>query len=119
MSSIVHPLHTAGAIVDLVQRDGADAALASLRSDRPAIHDGAYHDTRAVFLVWAAQRLLDAGLSRTSVLWHPLVHVDSPLVWWDADVLDSDVARDGFVAPTHGTSAEPAPCEPTRTLVAA
>ena len=114
-----HHLDLVGALVDIVSNDGAAVALDSLREARPALHNGVYNDTVAVFLVWSVERLVAAGLSRRSVLWHPLVHVDSPLAWWSADVLDSAAAADHFVAPIGLASGEPMPCEPARTLAAA
>jgi hypothetical protein len=119
MTSPLHHSHFVASLVDLVRSEGASDALATVRVDRPAFADGEYHDTRAVFFVWAVERLVSAGLSRTQVLWHPLVHADSPLAWWSADVLESDVARQGFVAPTGLAAGEPTPVEPVAALAAA
>jgi hypothetical protein len=115
-------------ITALVRDAGPAAALDTLRRDRPAITvpgpvSGAataagYHDTLAVFHVWAVDRLLSAGLSDLAVLWHPLTHPESPLAWWDASTLASDAARDRFVASTEAAVGEPAPFEP-RVLLAA
>lgn len=102
-------------IADQVQRRGADAALAHLRRERPALRDGRYNDTVAVFTVWAIDRLLAGGLTSTAVLWHPLLHEDSVLAWWDAATLDSDRAADHFVPSTLALPGEPAPGEPTPT----
>lgn len=119
MTSPLHHSHFVASLVDLVCSEGASDALATVRADRPAFADGEYHDTRAVFFVWAVDRLVSAGLTRTQVLWHPLVHADSPLAWWSAEVLDSRTARHGFVAPTGLADGEPVPCEPTTALAAA
>jgi hypothetical protein len=119
MTSPLHHSHFVASLVDLVRSEGASDALATVRADRPAFADGAYHDTRAVFFVWAVDRLVSAGLTRTQVLWHPLVHADSPLAWWPTEVLDSSAARHGFVAPTGLADGEPAPAEPTTALAAA
>jgi hypothetical protein len=119
MNTQLHHSHFVASLVDLVRSEGASDALATVRTDRPAFADGEYHDTRAVFFVWAVERLVSAGLTRTQVLWHPLVHADSPLAWWSADVLDSDVARHGFVAPTGLAAGEPTPAEPVTALAAA
>lgn len=115
------PSHTSfvGGLVDLVREHGAAAALTALRAERPALRDGRYHDTEAVFFVWAVERLLDAGLTRTAVLWHPLVHADSPAAWWSTEVLDSAEAFDHFVVPTGLAAGEPCPLEPRDHLVAA
>ena len=117
--STSHPVTVNSHVLALVHDRGAAGALAALRADRPVIVDGAYHDTRAVFLVWAVDRLVSAGLSDMAVLWHPLVHVDSPLAWWPAAVLESDAARTGFVAPVGLAADEPRPAEPTAALIAA
>lgn len=119
MSTPTHHLDLVGTLADNIRLVGAAETLAVLRDERPAIHDGEYHDTRAVFFVWAVDRLLAAGLTPTALLWHPLVHADSPLAWWSADVLESPVATHGFVAPTGLLPGEPMPCEPAAALVAA
>jgi hypothetical protein len=104
--------HLVLSVVDLVDTVGAPDALATLRSERPALDEHGYHDTRAVFLVWAVERLRAAGLSPTAVLWHPLVHTDSVLAWYDAATLDSAAARETFVPSTLALPGEPAPHEP-------
>ena len=110
-----------------VRRAGAAVALDEIRATRPAIispsgtaHAGndAYHDTLAVFYVWAVDRLLAAGLNDVRVLWHPLTDVCSPRSWWDDDTLASDAAREHFVASTLARAGDPMPVE-FRTLVAA
>ena len=49
-------------LVRSVRTTGAANTLAQVRADRPAFDRGRYHDTRAVFYVWAVDRLVDAGL---------------------------------------------------------
>jgi hypothetical protein len=113
-------------ITALVRDAGPAAALDALRRDEPTIPvpgdrldaTPGYHDTLAVFHVWAVDRLLSAGLSDLAVLWHPLTHQDSPLMWWDVATLASTEARQGFVASTIAASFEPMPSEP-RVLLAA
>jgi hypothetical protein len=119
MNTQLHHSHFVASVVDLVRSEGARDALATVRAERPAFVGGEYHDTRAVFFVWAVERLVSAGLSRTQVLWHPLVHADSPLAWWSTEVLDSSAARQGFVTPTGLAEGEPTPVEPAPTLAAA
>src|SRR6185436_14694811 len=89
-----------------IRADGAAVALSQVRAERPAFHlredrDGkpfaSYHDTRAVFFVWAVDRLVAGGLSDFGVMWHPLLHISSPLVWWTATTLDSADATEQFV----------------------
>lgn len=113
-------------ITALVRDAGPAAALDTLRRDRPSITvpglrsaDAAgYHDTLAVFHVWAVDRLVSAGLSDLAVLWHPLTHPESPLAWWDAATLASTEAREGFVSSTCARAGEPAPFEPQSLLAA-
>jgi hypothetical protein len=119
MTTHTHHSHFVASLVDLVSSEGAEAALATVRDEHPAFADGHYHDTRAVFFVWAVDRLVAAGLTRTQVLWHPLVHADSPRAWWSDEVLESSVARHGFVAPTGLAAGEPTPAEPDSSLAAA
>jgi hypothetical protein len=97
---------------------GAAAALDDLRRTRPAIHDGGYHDTLAVFYVWGVDRLLAGGLGELGVLWHPLTQPRSALSWWHAAHLFADEAREHFVPSTLARAGEPRPAEPA-TLVAA
>lgn len=111
-------------IVDSVHRHGAAAALAEVRATRPPLHHGRYHDTAAVFTVWAVDRLLAGGLTPTAALWHPLLHEDSLYAWWDEATLDAADAARHFVpstlaAPGEPTPSEPAPQPPARRLVAA
>jgi hypothetical protein len=122
-ANVRHHLEFVAEVVALMHRVGAADALVTLRQERPAFHvsaDGpAYHDTRAVFTVWAVDRLVKAGLSPRAVLWHPLVHADSAHAWWTAAVLESDAAADSFVASDLVLPGEPEPHEPGRDLVAA
>ncbi len=99
-----------------VRAVGAAATLDELRRTRPAFTDGAYHDTLAVFGVWAVERLIDAGLTDVAILWHPLTDRRSPLAWWDAKTLAGTAARTSFVPSTRALAHEPQPSEP-RTLV--
>ena len=101
-----------------VREIGAAATLDQVRADCPQFDRGNYHDTRAVFFVWAVDHLVGAGLSDIGVLWHPLVDDRSPLVWWQPGVLESAAAHESFLAPTLGAEGELQPVEP-RLLVAA
>ena len=105
-------------LIDAVRAMGAAATLAELRHARPTITTEGYHDTVAVFYVWAIDRLVSAGLSDTQIHWHPLVDGGSLHAWWDDATLRSQRARDRFVASTRALVGEPAPFEP-RALVAA
>ncbi len=109
-------------ILRTVRASGAASALEQLRRERPAFHvdaDGAaYHDTRAVFFVWAVDRLVAGGLSDFGVLWHPLVESHSPQVWWSAATLASAEAHEHFVPSELARAGEPQPVEP-QALVAA
>jgi hypothetical protein len=96
-------------LVRSVRESGAANTLAQVRADRPAFHRGAYHDTRAVFFVWAVDRLIDGGLSDIGVLWHPLTSADSVFAWWSTATLDSAVAAGGFVAGELALPTEPQP----------
>jgi hypothetical protein len=99
-------------ITRLVRDAGAAAAIEHLRTARPAIDAGEYHDTLAVFHVWAVDRLVTAGLSDLAIVWHPLTDSRSPLAWWDAATLRSIEARESFVASTLALPGEVAPSEP-------
>lgn len=105
-------------ITTQVREQGAASALDHLRATRPALIAGEYHDTRAVFLVWAVERLVDSGLSDMAVLWHPLTDARSIEAWYDWSVLQSVAAREGFVPATLALLGEPEPTEP-RALAAA
>lgn len=118
-------------ITALVRDAGPVAALDELRRTRPALvpakidhvaadqaHDG-YHETLAVFYVWAVDRLAQAGLSDMAILWHPLTDTRSPMAWWDESTLSSVDARQQFVASTTAAEWEPQPTEPTNESVAA
>lgn len=102
-------------ILRTVRASGAAVALEQLRSTRPAFHVtdevATYHDTRAVFYVWAIDRLVTGGLSDFGVLWHPLLDSRSPLVWWSAATLASPDAVDHFVAAELARPTEPQPTE--------
>jgi hypothetical protein len=98
-----------------VRAHGAVAALAHLRSTRPALTAVGYHDTAAVFAVWAVDRLVAAGLDDFHVMWHPLTDARSIRSWWDETTLASAAARDGFVPSTLARPGEACPTEPTPT----
>lgn len=110
-------------ILRTVRASSAAVALEQLRTNRPAFHTGAdqvaaYHDTRAVFYVWAVDRLVTGGLSDFGVLWHPLVDSRSPFMWWSAATLATPAATQHFVAAELARPTEPQPVEPLN-LVAA
>lgn len=111
-SPLLHHTVLVQHVLGLVRKRGAAGALAELRRTRPPLDAAGYHDTRAAYLVWAVDRLVDAGLSDLGVLWHPLTDLRSPLAWWDAETLESDTARERFVPPTLGEDWEPRPAEP-------
>lgn len=103
-----------------VRARGAAATQSALDAERPAFHvlaDGTavYHQTVATFMVWAIDRLVEAGLSDMGVLWHPLVQVESARAWWTDETLASAAARDGVVPSDKALAHEPQP----RPLVAA
>lgn len=98
-------------ILRSVRADGAAAALAQVRAERPAFFDGSYHDTRAVFFVWAVDRLVQAGLSDVGVLWHPLTDDRSVEAWWSLDTLATDAAAAGFVSSELALAHEPQPVD--------
>ena len=79
-------------ILRTVRETGAVSALDELRSERPSFDGAGYHDTKAVFYVWAIDRLVAGGLSDFGVLWHPLLEAHSPQVWWSAATLASAAA---------------------------
>lgn len=115
-------------ILRTVRVSGAAVALEQLRTDRPAFHTtspiidaeqvAVYHDTRAVFYVWAVDRLVAGGLSDFGVLWHPLLDSRSPLVWWSAATLASVEATEHFVHAELARPTEPQPVEPMVLLAA-
>lgn len=111
-------------ITRLVRDAGPAAALDALRRSRPdlaassPVGGSGYHDTLAMFHVWAVDRLVAAGLSDTAILWHPLTDVRSPLSWWDAETLVSIEARTHAVASTLAEAWEPAPVVRTEALAA-
>jgi hypothetical protein len=108
-------------ILRTVRAHGAASALEQLRAERPAfhvdaVHGAMYHDTLAVFFVWAVDRLVGGGLSDFGVLWHPLVESHSPLVWWSAATLASPEAAEHFVASELARPGEPQPVPPLALL---
>ena len=110
-------------ILRQIRTNGALATLEQLRADRPAFHTSAdqvamYHDTRAVFYVWAVDRLIVGGLSDFGVMWHPLLDNRSPLVWWTAATLATTAAGDHFVAAELARPTEPQPVEPLALIAA-
>lgn len=105
-------------LLGTVRSDGAAATLRQVRADRPAFHGGRYHDTRAVFYVWAVDRLVQAGLSDIGVIWHPLTDSRSVEAWWTPAVLGSAAAREQFVPSDLALDSEPQPTGVT-TLTAA
>jgi hypothetical protein len=102
-----------------VRARGAATALAELRATRPAFTAVGYHDTAAVFAVWAGERLVAAGLSDRQIVWHPLTDARSVLAWWDEATLTSDAARVGFVPSTRAVLGDPLPGEPAELAPAA
>lgn len=112
-----HTAHVLAA-VDLVRRHGGPGALRRLRHAIPRYNEangtpntdhGGYHDTLTVFYTWAVGRLVDAGLSTTAILWHPLVSRTAPLAWWDRETLLSVDARRHFVPSSLALPGDPAP----------
>ena len=98
-------------LVRSVRATGAANTLAQVRADRPAFDRGRYHDTRAVFYVWAGDRLVAGGLSDIGALWHPLTDDRSVSAWWTTATLDSIEARASFVAAELARDGEPQPVE--------
>ncbi|MEY2754032.1 MAG: hypothetical protein RJB65_390 [Actinomycetota bacterium] len=97
-----------------VRARGAAATLSALEAERPAFHvlaDGTavYHHTEAAFMVWAIDRLVEAGLSDLGVLWHPLVQVASARAWWTDETLATEAAIRGFVPSDKALAHEPQP----------
>jgi hypothetical protein len=105
-------------ILRTVRETGAVSALDQLRSERPSFDGAGYHDTKAVFYVWAIDRLVAGGLSDFGVLWHPLLEAHSPQVWWSAATLASAAAADRFVPSELACAGEPQPREPKVLLAA-
>ena len=102
------------ATIHFVREDGAASALRSIRTalaraGHPVTVDGRPHETLTVFVVWAVARLLDAGLTPTQVLWHPLLGTEAPLAWYDRATLQSEEAHASFVASTLALPGEPSP----------
>jgi len=105
-------------ITRLVRGAGAAGAIDHLRVTQPSIDGNGYHDTLAVFYVWAVDRLVVAGLSDSAILWHPLTDDRSPLAWWDADTLAGEAAAARFVPSTLAMPGEATPVEPRQLLAA-
>ena len=106
-------------VTHLVRTRGAAEALTELRRLRPSLCSHGYHDTLAVFAVWAVERLVEADVGDTRILWHPLTDLRSAEAWWDAGTLAGTEAHAGFVASTRALPSEPVPFEHRRTTVAA
>ncbi len=106
-------------ITRAVRDRGAAVALAELRTARPAFTAAGYHDTMAVFYVWAVDRLVTAGRSDRQILWHPLTDCRTLQAWWDDATLASDAARDAFVPSTCALAGDPVPVEPVELTPAA
>ncbi len=94
-----------------IRATGATNTLRAVRADRPAFDRGSFHDTRAVFFVWAVDRLIEAGLSDMGVLWHPLTDDRSPASWWSVGVLESIAAAEQFVPADLALAHEPQPID--------
>ena len=106
-----------------VRAEGAASTLELVRNTRPAFHPIgaealAYHDTLAVFYVWAVDRLVAGGLSDFGVMWHPLLDVRSPQVWWQAATLASPDAMAHFIPSDLARAGEPQPVESAVLLAA-
>src|SRR5690349_16617661 len=108
------------ACVSLVRRHGAAEALALLRAAIPPYNvstgvanttTGGYHDTITVYYVWAVSRLIDEGLTTSSILWHPTVEREALLAWWDRETLFSPAARLGWCPPNRPGDGGGAPKE--------
>lgn len=108
------------ACVSLVSRQGPLGALRTLRRAIPAYNEATgvantatsgYHDTITVYFVWAIDRLLGAGASRTTLLADAALERSAPLGWWDPATLWSPAARLGWLEPTLPGDGGPAPRE--------
>jgi hypothetical protein len=64
-------------------------------------------------MVWAIARLVNAGLTDTRILWHPLADLRSAEAWWSVATLRTIEAHAHFVPSTLAAPGEPAPSEPT------
>jgi hypothetical protein len=93
------------ALIPAVRQLGPTAALEQLPAPRT-------HQTIATFFVWAVARLVDAGLSDSQILWHPLVDANSPKAWYSEELLASSVAVAGFVPSDKALPGEPQPLLP-------
>ena len=106
-----------------IRAEGAASTLEQVRNTRPAFHPigadaRAYHDTLAVFYVWAVDRLVAGGLSDFGVMWHPLLDTRSPQVWWTAATLASPDAMAHFQPSELAREGEPQPVEAVILLAA-
>ena len=106
-----------------IRAEGAASTLEQVRNTRPAFHPiapgaRAYHDTLAVFYVWAVDRLVAGGLSDFGVMWHPLVDARSPQVWWTPATLASPDAMAHFQPSELAREGEPQPVEAVILLAA-
>lgn len=111
------------AIARSIRSVGAPETLAELRRTQPNMMGAdlrpmPFHDTTAVFTVWAVDRLVAAGLANTRILWHPLTDPRSVLSWWDAAELATAQAAVSFLPSTRALPGEPTPVE-ARALLAA
>jgi hypothetical protein len=101
-----------------VRDRGAVAALDNLRADRADIAGQPYHETLAVYYVWAVERLIDGGLGDIAILWHPLVESSSVQAWYPSELLASATARTSFVPSPMALDHEPQPVMPRHAVAA-
>lgn len=92
-----------------VRDRGAACALADLRASRADVAGQPYHETLAVYYVWAVDRLIAGGLNDLALLWHPLLDEASVYAWYPAEVLDSAEAAERFVPSPMASDDEPQP----------
>jgi hypothetical protein len=97
---------------------GAAGALADLRASRADIAGQPYHETLAVYYVWAVDRLIEGGLSDLALLWHPLLDEASVYAWYPVEVLASDDAAERFLASPMALADEPQPQLPRHAVAA-
>jgi hypothetical protein len=89
-------------LIPAVRQAGPVAALEQLPAPRT-------HQTIATFFVWAVARLVDAGLTDSQILWHPLVDANSPLAWYSEALLATPEAFSAFVPADKALDGEPQP----------